>query len=936
MLTLASERSRWEALARFACAFCATSSGTVAPTLRTRAFLIAHAVAVAAIAASVLASNAGAAVAGAASASSPRPLALDWNGLRPSSEEARSARDALILEPSDRSVYRAGGTWHQMFDPSGLTNRFPVVFWVAALVALGLIGLPYLWVAAAALPDRGFALARPVALLLVGWVAWLLASLEAVTFSRTTIVVAAGVLAAGAAAISVARRSELASWLRGRWRLLAVEEAIFWTIFAAVLSVRWLNPDLWHPYLGGEKPMDFAFLNAVVKSAEFPPYDPWFAGGYINYYYFGFVLVAVLVKATAIVPYVAYNLAIPTLAAFLAAAAAGVAAALVSRRPGRVPRQALVASALAALFVVVVGNLGEIEVLIDRAHGAIPIEWWYWNATRTISAAPGEPGPVTEFPWFTYLYADLHAHAIALPYTAVALALALAYVRRTPGRGRAAGIVHFVLLALVLGALWPMNTWDFPTYALLALVALALGYSAGWRRRQAGSLLRAGAMGAALVAVSYLFFLPFHEHYRSAFTGYDRWRGSRTGIVDYLTVHGFFLFLIASALVIELWLARDLGPVPRVARLLLRKRRPLRLWRLHRALVTISPGYVLELAGVALACMLALALAAIGQEVSALVVALLTLASVLFVRRPREPASGAGSLDRRLWQMTLVLLVVGLVITLAVEYVVVKDIDIGRSATVFKYYNQVWLLWSVAAAVSAVSVYGNLRRLSRVWRAAWGSAFALLFAAVLLYPILATNAKVDDRFDRSVGPTLNGMAFMKKAVLLDHNRELRLAYDLGGIRWMLARIQGSPVVAEVNTAPTLYGWGNRYAMFTGNPAVVGWDFHERQQRGIASPFAVEARIGDVQRAYGTRDPEVAYRLLHKYGTKYIVVGPLERAYFPRGQRKWASRAGSLWDVAYHNAGVTIYRMRDGIVASDAVSTRARPHLPDTSVKRARG
>jgi uncharacterized membrane protein len=125
-------------------------------------------------------------------------------------------------------------------------------------------------------------------------------------------------------------------------------------------------------------------------------------------------------------------------------------------------------------------------------------------------------------------------------------------------------------------------------------------------------------------------------------------------------------------------------------------------------------------------------------------------------------------------------------------------------------------------------------------------------------------------------------------------------------------------------------------MFTGNPAVVGWDFHERQQRGIASPFAVEARIADVQRAYGTRDPDVAYRLLHKYGTKYIVVGPLERAYFPRGQRKWATRAGSLWDVAYRNAGVTIYRMRDGVVASEAVTTRARPRPQDMSGRRGRG
>ena len=83
--------------------------------------------------------------------------------------------------------------------------------------------------------------------------------------------------------------------------------------FLVFLFIRLGNPDLWHPWKGGEKPMDFSYFNAVLKSTTFPPYDPWYAGGYMNYYYWGYVFVGVLVKWLGIVPSFAYNLILPTL-----------------------------------------------------------------------------------------------------------------------------------------------------------------------------------------------------------------------------------------------------------------------------------------------------------------------------------------------------------------------------------------------------------------------------------------------------------------------------------------------------------------------------------------------------------------------------------------------------------------------------------------------
>ena len=89
----------------------------------------------------------------------------------------------LLLSPADRRLYALHGTWNQMFD-WGLADRAPVLVWVAALLVFGLVAVPYVWLAASSLPDRGFALARPVGLLLVGWLVWLLASVGLADFSR--------------------------------------------------------------------------------------------------------------------------------------------------------------------------------------------------------------------------------------------------------------------------------------------------------------------------------------------------------------------------------------------------------------------------------------------------------------------------------------------------------------------------------------------------------------------------------------------------------------------------------------------------------------------------------------------------------------------------------------------------------------------------------
>ena len=64
--------------------------------------------------------------------------------------------------------------------------------------------------------------------------------------------------------------------------------------------------------------------------------------------------------------------------------------------------------------------------------------------------------------------------------------------------------------------------------------------------------------------------------------------------------------------------------------------------------------------------------------------------------------------------------------------------------------------------------------------------------------------------------------------------EMDLSQDYRAIRWMQENVRGSPVIVEANLR-ALYHWGSRFSNFTGLPGVVGWEWHQQQQRRSAWP-----------------------------------------------------------------------------------------------------
>ncbi|MGH2541975.1 MAG: DUF2298 domain-containing protein, partial [Ardenticatenaceae bacterium] len=264
----------------------------------------------------------------------------------PNSSAEVSIRDmGLMLSPQAAQEQQQGGTWTDIVNPNRWTARFPVVSWLVLMQVIALLALPVTFFIFKPLADRGYLFSKVLGLLLVGLIVWLMASVGVMDFSRASIAVAVLLMGIVSAIIVIRRREELTAFVKDHWRVMAIGEALFLAAFFSFLIIRMANPDLWHPWRGGEKPMDFAYLNAVLRSTSFPPYDPWFAGGYINYYYWGQFLVATLIKATGIEPTIAYNLAIPMFFAMTAAGAfsivynlaEGTRRRLVARQHGNFP-----------------------------------------------------------------------------------------------------------------------------------------------------------------------------------------------------------------------------------------------------------------------------------------------------------------------------------------------------------------------------------------------------------------------------------------------------------------------------------------------------------------------------------------------------------------------------------------------------------------------
>jgi uncharacterized membrane protein len=589
------------------------------------------------------------------------------------------------------------------------------------------------------------------------------------------------------------QRERLGGFVRRNGGLLAAGETLFILAYLAFVLVRMANPDLWQPWFGGEKFMEFAFLNGILRSPTFPPLDPHYAGGMINYYYYGIYLAGYLVKLTGIYAEVAFNLTIPMLFAMTVANSFAVAhAAWGMARPAQGWRDGVGAALLAPLMIAVLGNLDGIGQVVRalsarstiQVQSALPVfstiaqamlglvqvvrgqstlpAYDFWGPSRVI------PNSINEFPYWSFLFADLHPHLIGIPLSLVFLALMLALVADYQvgwRRWRWHGLGLGAAAAFLLGTLASVNLWELPTYFGLGVLALLV---AEFRARGGIRWPRVLVVAVLYVVGALLFYWPFFATYVNVGASGIGLVRAGDGLGAWLLVWGFPAFVIGSWILYSgaqrparqdaAWIeepAQDapalvaaengfgdtgeseamavwdteaaadedrepaLPPSPRpgsqvtgierfLSGVLRRFDRLPRLWYLHSRLVRRPTfAYMLGVGVLPLAGLASVAALLWGRPVLGVCMPLLGIALLTLWRRGAQVDTGA--------VFASLLATTGLAILAGTQVVYLKDFlqgsDWYRMNTLFKFFVQVWVLWGLAAAIA----------LPRLWQAATAS-----------------------------------------------------------------------------------------------------------------------------------------------------------------------------------------------------------------------
>jgi YYY domain-containing protein len=758
----------------------------------------------------------------------------------------------------------------------------------ATLLTVELIGLAAFPLVARAFPvlaDRGWAISKPIGILLVATAVWLISYTRLIPNSPLTWWVMLGLLSLVSIWLLRSDWPQLRKSLARRWRIIVTIEVIFLVFFLMFLSMRAFDPAA----SGTEKPMDLMMLTGVTSAEYAPPEDPWLAGEPIAYYYFGYWMYGGVNAMAGTVPSLAFNVGIALVAGLAASVAASFVVFLV-RRDGAREKASLIAGGVSAILLLLMSNLSGLWTLLDITKIA-PVSllnwyhgkeydridnivtwrpddfWWWWKSSRITNSFNAEGGDldftIQEFPFFSFLLGDFHPHLMSIPFvlTGITVLTALFIANRSISFSTLRrNIPATVIAALAIGSSGFINFWDVGLLLLLSTGLVIASWIAkgkfGVRR-----LIVAAAPISALWAIGVLIYSPF---YFGTAESQVQWPplapvkyGSRP--IHFISI---WLLLLTLAAPVAMLLASKY--TSRIAALVRRKavspqsERNL-IWRpawITGAALVVIPWLIWVVTHIVFNekafitdVITRLPVTGVLGAISA------TMIAVVLTRARRGADDGA--------HYVLILGAIAVYLLFAAELFFVHDLFSNRMNTVFKFYYQAWIVLSVVGGYGSYVWWKHHPKLVGVTRVGSRTAIGVLIVVIISSLYFPVAAAVSKTVASGLGPNLDGLSFMKAR----DEDELNVIRDI-------SKISGHDDVL-VEAVGGSYSEYSRISGSTGVPTPLGWEFHEKQWHGSTDLFS--DRKSDLETLYTTNDRSEIDEIIAKYSLTMVVVGPRERS-----------------------------------------------------------
>jgi len=811
-----------------------------------------------------------------------------------------------------------------------MINQIQYFFlWYFFVTVFGLMVSPIVMRLFKSIPDRGYSVTKVVGLLLVAFIHWLLTSMGFLNNSTAGIWTA--IIIATFIVIWISGKSglnETVAWIKENKSIVLFIEIIFFLSFGFMILIRSYNPDIW----GTEKPMELMFINSILASKSFPPQDAWLSGYGISYYYFGYVMVAMLARLAGTSGSIAFNLGISLAFSLTCIASFGVVLNLISFQKNKdepsLETKYLKKSALPALIapvlLLLVGNFyGILEVFNQHnwfSFAQIPAIWfdgstidpnqmgsqtsgihvgsknfWEWMDIKQLGQTTEPAQPISslsqpnwffasrtiqdrdlsgqtwelidEFPAFSFLLADLHPHVLALPFVILCILLAFEWFISAKDAEKnwhnKEKVVRVVFSALILGSLIFLNTWDYPIYAFIFVLAALMGnfpisHDFQWKSLK-GQMIKEIL---PVLVLSIVFFLPFLISLQT----------QAGGILPNIIFPSRFrqvfvmfgpLLIPVSAFLLAFWVRKN-------------KLFDLRFgWRFT---LTLFLGLVLVVV------LLVTVVMTIPQANNAVMNMVYPFSwnlalKLVFQRRILQSTTliftllvivlatgflwGARARNKNSTLFIFALIFTGALLLLGPELVYLRDQFGNRMNTVFKFYFQIWVLWSIS---SAYVIWFLAAKTKRIVRWVWIGGMSFVVVAGLIYTI-GTAQVTTSSFSRE--PNLDGLAYFYQ----------NYPQDTEAIEWIKQNVPTDAIILEgTRGAYWVEGRSSRFSMATGIQTVMGWVNHESQWRG--KDFSqVSNREEDIRTIYTSRDWGVIEPLLSLYKIDYLIVSTEESQWY---------------------------------------------------------